>query len=321
MSAALKIFVISDVHTDIAENVTWIAEALETVHGEASFCILIVAGDVSDKEAALLSTFETLSRSFDVVLFTPGNHDVWVRPDEVETSLDKNIRIRRLLELRFSNVFCSPVHLSLRGSPTSSNPLSCNLAFVPILGWHSETFDLEPEIPKSELCNKDLPPLNQVISDRTRSRYCVSAILEERQAGAPSVEKTLQEQYFRILKAFNIHQENKLPIQNWDSPYIAWKLDSLNLERDEVKAPLKISRPSGCILTATQISDQVRDFFRNKASRQETFGGYDKVVAFSHFLPFPFLNPEKRYLFYPHLAKVIGSMVGSKFRLSSVSPT
>lgn len=36
---------------------------------------------------------------------------------------------------------------------------------------------------------------------------------------------------------------------------------------------------------------------------------FNVVISFSHFLPLPELLPEKRFLFYPHLAKAVGSRV------------
>ena len=44
--------------------------------------VLILAGDISDDQAVLRSTFQLMVRKFKHVFFVPGNHDLWVRRKE-----------------------------------------------------------------------------------------------------------------------------------------------------------------------------------------------------------------------------------------------
>lgn len=44
--------------------------------------MLILAGDISDDQSVLRSTFELVVQKFNHVFFVPGNHDLWVRRKE-----------------------------------------------------------------------------------------------------------------------------------------------------------------------------------------------------------------------------------------------
>ena len=44
--------------------------------------VLILAGDISDDQSVLRSTFEIVVQKFKHVFFVPGNHDLWVRRKE-----------------------------------------------------------------------------------------------------------------------------------------------------------------------------------------------------------------------------------------------
>lgn len=44
--------------------------------------VLILAGDISDDQAVLRSTFQLAVQKFGHVFFVPGNHDLWVRRKE-----------------------------------------------------------------------------------------------------------------------------------------------------------------------------------------------------------------------------------------------
>jgi 3',5'-cyclic AMP phosphodiesterase CpdA len=45
---------------------------------------LILAGDISDDQAILRTTFQLMRKKFQHVFFVPGNHDLWVRRKERE---------------------------------------------------------------------------------------------------------------------------------------------------------------------------------------------------------------------------------------------
>ena len=46
--------------------------------------ILILAGDISDDQTVLRTTFQLMASKFAHVFFVPGNHDLWVRRKERE---------------------------------------------------------------------------------------------------------------------------------------------------------------------------------------------------------------------------------------------
>lgn len=70
----MRVHVVSDCHTDYADNRNWLDELARgagVVHrGDA----LVVAGDVSDDLPTLVATLERFKSVFGEVLFVPGNH-------------------------------------------------------------------------------------------------------------------------------------------------------------------------------------------------------------------------------------------------------
>jgi len=73
---ALRVFVVSDLHTDYSENMQW-------VRGLSTSCyqrdVLIVAGDVAETYSNFSITMSELKKRFRTVFFVPGNHDLWCR--------------------------------------------------------------------------------------------------------------------------------------------------------------------------------------------------------------------------------------------------
>lgn len=70
--ARMRVFAISDCHTDYQTNMDWVAD-LSTSQGYKGDA-LIVAGDVSDDLDVLTRTLELLAATFAHVFFVPGNH-------------------------------------------------------------------------------------------------------------------------------------------------------------------------------------------------------------------------------------------------------
>lgn len=77
-SDGLRVFVVSDLHTDYSENLKWVS-CLSTVNHKDD--VLIVAGDVSETYKNFLMTMSLLKDRFEHVFFVPGNHDLWCRRD------------------------------------------------------------------------------------------------------------------------------------------------------------------------------------------------------------------------------------------------
>ncbi len=79
----MRIFAISDVHVDYDVNLKWVHSLSQFDHRDD---LLILAGDVSHKQALLAECLSALTRRFRAVLFVPGNHDLWVLGEDAQRS-------------------------------------------------------------------------------------------------------------------------------------------------------------------------------------------------------------------------------------------
>ncbi|ONI09583.1 hypothetical protein PRUPE_5G246200 [Prunus persica] len=75
-AVGLRVFVLSDLHTDYTENMEWV-KCLPTVRYKND--VLIVAGDVAETYKNFIVTMSLLKDRFEHVLYVPGNHDLWCR--------------------------------------------------------------------------------------------------------------------------------------------------------------------------------------------------------------------------------------------------
>lgn len=122
----MRVFAISDLHTDFKEN-RLVVERLSdyTFVGDA----LVVAGDIADQLEVIEYTLALLRSKFRHVCYVPGNHELWVR-DGAYDSLEK---LRRVLEMcRRIKVETSPVKID-------------GLWLVPLLSWYDPAFDGEDD--------------------------------------------------------------------------------------------------------------------------------------------------------------------------------
>jgi len=122
----MRVFAVSDIHVDYAENLAWI---LGLDSKEYANDILILAGDVTDKMPLLEQVFVSLAASFKAVLFVPGNHELWVREDDFDCSLNKFEAITELCKS------CG-VHADVFELP--------DISFVPLYSWYDFSF-AEPD--------------------------------------------------------------------------------------------------------------------------------------------------------------------------------
>lgn len=74
----LRVFVVSDLHTDYAENLNWV-KCLSTVNNKHKNDVLLVAGDVAETYDMFVVTMSLLKERFKHVFYVPGNHDLWCR--------------------------------------------------------------------------------------------------------------------------------------------------------------------------------------------------------------------------------------------------
>ncbi len=119
----LRVFAISDVHTDYEENLQRLA-GLPTVGFRDD--ALILAGDVSHNLAVLRRTFAIFLERFRHVFFVPGNHDLWVRRGEYADSLEKLDAVLRLCE-----------SLGVYTEPKCVGSGLERVCIVPLLSWYT----------------------------------------------------------------------------------------------------------------------------------------------------------------------------------------
>jgi len=81
-----RIFAVSDVHIDYAANFTLLEQLSNFDFINDG---LILAGDATDNLDKLQALFDCLQSKFKQVFFVPGNHELWLRKDRFETSLQK----------------------------------------------------------------------------------------------------------------------------------------------------------------------------------------------------------------------------------------
>lgn len=251
----MKIFAISDLHTDHRANMVAVNSFED--HTED---VLIVAGDVSDNVNVMLQTLLILKSKYKSVFFTPGNHDVWlsrtnlprVRDHEfpiinentsmktiAENIYDDSLeKIRSLLEKCEENQINTKPTV-IQYTPPSSRHLKGKVLICPILSWYSPIFDSEPDLPmKAE------------------------------------VAKFKTSDYRRGFWPSRYYAEGS-DIPDWEG--ISRYIDDMNQE--------------------------VCHFDWSLPDREKV----DGVISFSHFIPHSDLLPEKRFLFFPLLPKMVGS--------------
>ncbi|XP_057544420.1 uncharacterized protein LOC130823707 isoform X1 [Amaranthus tricolor] len=141
---SVRVFVLSDLHTDYVENMTWVKRMSSSSYQDD---ILLVAGDVAETYDKFFLTMSLLKNKFKHVFFVPGNHDLWCRR-EGEEFLDSLDKLNALLHA------CDELGVE-------SNPLIIDdLGIIPLFSWYHESFDKEQDItgvriPSLEMACKD----------------------------------------------------------------------------------------------------------------------------------------------------------------------
>ncbi len=118
----MRIMTISDIHVDYKVNMAW---ALGISTQDYQEDILILAGDISEDVSKIKTIFKHLKSCFKMVLFVPGNHDLWVKSTDPENSMDKFLAIMALAEAE--GVLTKPLELP-------------QVSIVPLLSWYDFSF-------------------------------------------------------------------------------------------------------------------------------------------------------------------------------------
>lgn len=128
----MRIYAISDLHTDFRENRAALERARLAGHRDD---VLIVAGDVADNEAVLRDTLEWLAGRFAEVFFVPGNHELWVRGEQRD-SMEKFRSVLRVCD-----------QAGVRTEPARVG----GAWVVPLFSWYDPGFDVRGEGVEEEL--------------------------------------------------------------------------------------------------------------------------------------------------------------------------
>ncbi|KAL5749398.1 hypothetical protein ACOSP7_024001 [Xanthoceras sorbifolium] len=142
-----RVFVVSDLHTDYSENMTWVKCLSSTTTRHNKEDVLLVAGDVAETYNKFVFTMSLLKNRFRHVFFVPGNHDLWCRW-ETDHSLGSLEKLDRLRD-------------ACRELGVETNPADIDgLGIIPLYSWYHESFDREEDvtgirIPSLEMACKD----------------------------------------------------------------------------------------------------------------------------------------------------------------------
>lgn len=126
----LRVFVLSDLHTDYSENMTWVRHLSKKRYKND---VLLVAGDVAETYTNFMLTMSLLKNRFEHVFYVPGNHDLWCRRED-HRYFDSLEKLDKLLDAcQKIGVETKPVMIDFLG-------------IIPLLSWYHESFDKEMDI-------------------------------------------------------------------------------------------------------------------------------------------------------------------------------
>ncbi len=167
-----RLFAVSDIHTDEEANRRWCEGLSPTAFRDDG---LILAGDVSEDVAQLEETLRLLTRKFGTVFFTPGNHDLWIDEDDADAGADSLGKLRAILQL------ADRLDVVTRPSRFGGDDGSAAVWVCPLLSFHHESFDTEPE-----LQGWAVPPARDVMIDYRACRFPahLGGVGDERAAAA-----------------------------------------------------------------------------------------------------------------------------------------
>lgn len=139
-----RVFVLSDLHTDYMENMSWI-KCLSTANYKKD--VLLVAGDVAETYRNFITTMSTLKDRFEHVFYVPGNHDLWCR-FKGENYLDSVEKM--------NTIYAACEAIGVKTTPEIIH----GLGVIPLFSWYHESFDKEKDItgiriPSLEMVCKD----------------------------------------------------------------------------------------------------------------------------------------------------------------------
>ncbi|HZF37997.1 MAG TPA: metallophosphoesterase [Blastocatellia bacterium] len=118
----MRIFAVSDLHTDFAENRRRLQQLSSIRYLQD---VLVVAGDIADDLKIIAWTLRLLRSKFGKVVYVPGNHELWVR----NTPHDSVEKFHQILSL------CDEIGIFTR-------PARAGKAWIiPLFSWYDVGFD------------------------------------------------------------------------------------------------------------------------------------------------------------------------------------
>jgi predicted phosphodiesterase len=120
----MRIFAISDLHTDFKDNWQLVEQISKSLYQND---VLIVAGDIADSNEVIKRTLSLLRSRFNMVFYTPGNHELWVR--NRNDAFDSIEKLNGILSL------CDSLDVQTRPAVASK------LWIVPLFSWYDLEFD------------------------------------------------------------------------------------------------------------------------------------------------------------------------------------
>jgi len=121
----MRVFAISDIHIDFEVNRRWI-ENISAV--DYSSDILILAGDICHNYDELQEILINISKKFKHLFFVPGNHDLWIRNEEWQNSIQKFIALQTFC--RDNDIYTSAKCFSLKNGKS--------IWIIPLFGWYTQ---------------------------------------------------------------------------------------------------------------------------------------------------------------------------------------
>ncbi len=132
-AAAMRVFAVSDVHTDFKGNMLWLEEFVQWAGSQFRQDAVIVAGDISHDNGIIERTLTLFTRAFGHVFHVCGNHELWVVP-KTPTVKHAYHKLHEIQEMCVRlGVNCSPVVFRSEGA---TKPL----VVCPLLTWYEPQF-------------------------------------------------------------------------------------------------------------------------------------------------------------------------------------
>lgn len=122
----MRFYALSDIHVDYPENLNWVESIEKNTYQND---VLLLAGDVTDDLILLAKVLASLREKFLCILFVPGNHELWLRKEDVACSLEKFEEIHRL---------CKELDVKTEVSHFG------DVSVVPLYSWYDFSFG-EPD--------------------------------------------------------------------------------------------------------------------------------------------------------------------------------